>query len=60
MSEETNAETPDPREAMKAALERKKAAGHKSVGGGPNAGPVTGGTHGPAAAKRQFRRKSGG
>ncbi|HBY22964.1 MAG: DUF5302 domain-containing protein [Propionibacteriaceae bacterium] len=52
-------EAPDPKEAMKAALARKQASqGHA---GGTATGPkVSGGPHGQAAGRREFRRKSGG
>lgn len=60
MSDPTEAGEPlDPKEAMRQALERKKA--HEGV---PNAdGPAGRGggqPHGKAGAKRTFRRKSGG
>lgn len=55
------AEARDPKEAMREALERKKNANNKANLDATQAeGKVTGGPHGPAAAKRVFRRKSGG
>lgn len=60
MTSDTSA-TPDPKEQMRQALERKKAQNH---GGGENHTEVqrsTGAAHGPAAGKKQFtRRKAGG
>lgn len=60
----TESETPneplDPKEAMRIALERKKAAEHASAAHGITADRSQGSTHGPATGKRQFRRKSGG
>ncbi len=50
----------DPKEAMRQALERKKAgqsSGSSHLEGGNK---VAGGPHGQAGAKRVFRRKSGG
>lgn len=52
---------PDPKEAMREALERKKNASHASAAAGPQGeGKVGGGPHKAANAKRMFRRKSGG
>lgn len=61
MSDPTSSsDSPDPREAMREALERKKQQNHASAANGPNKGSaVPGGPHGPAGAKRTFRRKSG-
>lgn len=50
----------DPKEAMRQALERKKQAHHDNQQGPSGEQKLTGGPHGPAAAKRVFRRKSGG
>lgn len=60
MTESENTEQPlDPKEAMRQALERKKAA--EQVGRqGFDAERDQGHTHGPVGSKRQFRRKSGG
>ncbi|HOA88892.1 DUF5302 domain-containing protein [Propioniciclava tarda] len=60
MSEpEKQDETPDPKEAMRKALEAKKTASkaHNDAGSGPKS---LGATSKGAASKRQFRRKSGG
>ncbi|MFI6447289.1 DUF5302 domain-containing protein [Kitasatospora sp. NPDC050543] len=43
-----------------AALERKQGIRTDGAGGGPNGDSKIHGTHGAAAAKRNFRRKSGG
>lgn len=49
----------DPKEAMRRALEAKKAATHKNADGvGPQ--KSMGGPHAKAGGKRQFRRKAGG
>lgn len=50
----------DPKEAMRQALERKKAAQHHGGEQGASGPKVSGGPHEKAAGKRQFRRKSGG
>ncbi|WP_203567601.1 DUF5302 family protein [Aestuariimicrobium ganziense] len=51
----------DPKEAMRQALERKKAANHASSAAGAHGeGKVSGGPHKAAASKRVFRRKAGG
>lgn len=55
----TEKETPDPREAMREALERKKNQHHDAAASGPNKQNVSGGPHGQASGKRVFRRKSG-
>lgn len=57
--ESTNTEPVDPKEAMRQALERKKA-GHGSAGSSVDNDKIHGGPHGKAGAKRTFRRKSGG
>lgn len=59
----TNADQPvDPKEAMRQALERKKAAQHASAAAGPEGSgdKAKGGAHGQQGGKRVFRRKSGG
>ncbi len=55
-------QAPDPKEAMRAALEAKKAAQHGSAAAGPHAQGKGGnaGPHGQVGGKRQFRRKAGG
>ncbi len=50
----------DPKEAMREALERKKASQHITAAGGDQKDKAAGGPHGKAAQKRQFRRKAGG
>lgn len=59
-AEQTDAtQSTDPKEAMRRALEAKQGKqreGEQHLDGTK----VTGGPHGAAAAKRQFRRKSGG
>lgn len=51
---------PDPREAMREALDRKKQQHHESSAAGPAKGQgLSGGPHGQAGGKRVFRRKSG-
>jgi len=50
----------DPKEAMRQALERKKAAEHLSAAQGVEADRGQGHTHGKVGGKREFRRKSGG
>jgi hypothetical protein len=51
----------DPKEAMKAALERKKTAQHaRSQGTEGGGSKAKGGAHGQQGGKRVFRRKSGG
>lgn len=54
------AEPLDPKEAMRLALERKKAAEHEGQARVDAERDKGGHAHGPAAAKRVFRRKSGG
>ena len=54
------AQPADPKAAMKAALERKKAATAKANDAHVDAARSTGHTAGAHAGKRQFRRKSGG
>ncbi len=49
----------DPKEAMRQALEAKKAAHHAHAEGAGGTKSM-GSTHAKAAGKRQFRRKSGG
>ncbi|MGA4669944.1 DUF5302 domain-containing protein [Propionibacteriaceae bacterium Y1923] len=57
---QTHQDSPDPREAMREALERKKQHHHGSPAAGPTKGSsVPGGPHGQAGGKRTFRRKSG-
>ena len=57
---DNDTESPDPRDAMREALERKKQQQHGSAAAGPSKGPtVPGGPHGQAGGKRTFRRKSG-
>lgn len=50
----------DPKEQMRAALEAKKAGAHTGENHADGKGKLAGGPHGQAAAKRVFRRKSGG
>lgn len=50
----------DPKEQMRAALEAKKAGAHSGENHADGKGKLSGGPHGQAAAKRVFRRKSGG
>ncbi len=50
---------PDPKEAMRRALEAKKKADHAHHEGAAGAKSL-GATHTKAAGKRQFRRKAGG
>ena len=50
----------DPKEAMRQALERKKAAEHLSAAQGVEADRGQGRAHGKVGGKREFRRKSGG
>ncbi|MHA6508244.1 DUF5302 domain-containing protein [Tessaracoccus sp. Y1736] len=50
----------DPKEAMRQALERKKAAEHLSAAQGVEADRGQGHAHGKVGGKREFRRKSGG
>lgn len=59
MSDDSEAEALDPKEAMRRALEAKKG---KQAGGEQHAqgSKVAGGPHKAAAGKRQFRRKAGG
>lgn len=53
--------SPDPKEAMRLALERKNQATHASAAAGAAKDrKLTGGPHGQAGGKRVFRRKSGG
>lgn len=54
------AEPLDPKEAMRQALERKKAAEHEGQARVDADREQGGHAHGPAGAKRVFRRKSGG
>ena len=59
MTETEPTDVPDPKEAMRQALEAKRNAHHlKASGGGVD--KSVGHTQGKAGAKRQFRRKSGG
>lgn len=58
-SEEPQKEKPDPKEAMRLALERKKQKEHFSASHGVEADKAEGHTHGKAGGKREFRRKSG-
>lgn len=61
MTNEANADAPDPKQAMKEALERKRGSqqhphgpsDHHRDGGGGKA-------HGQAGGRREFRRKAGG
>lgn len=55
-----DAEARDPKELMREALERKKAARHRDAPGAFGDGPLHGQAHGAMGGKRQFRRKSGG
>ncbi|MHA6523054.1 DUF5302 domain-containing protein [Tessaracoccus sp. G1721] len=50
----------DPKEAMRQALERKKAAEHLSASHGVDAERGQVHAHGKVGGKREFRRKSGG
>lgn len=50
----------DPKEAMRQALERKKQGGHGPGGHGDHHRNGGGKAHGPAAGRREFRRKAGG
>lgn len=60
MTEPTETDAPvDPKEAMRQALERKKAAEHSGQRGF-DAADDKGHTHGQVGGKRQFRRKAGG
>jgi len=56
----SDAEVPDPKEAMRKALEAKKASERQGVEGPGTGGKSVGGPHGKEGGKRQFRRKSGG
>ncbi len=58
-TENNGPEKLDPKEAMRQALERKKQAEHMSASHGITADREAGHTHGKAAGKREFRRKSG-
>ena len=50
-------ESPDPRDAMREALERKKNQQHGSASAGPSKGPaLPGGPHGQAGGKRADRQ----
>ena len=61
MSSDNKTPAPDPKEAMRIALEKKNQASHASNTAGPNGDQkVSGGPHGQAGGKRVFRRKSGG
>lgn len=60
MTESEQPDPVDPKEAMRRALEAKKAAQHASAEAAGGAKTLGGSTHGKAGAKRQFRRKSGG
>lgn len=59
-SEEPQEERLDPKEAMRQALERKKAAEHLSAASGVRVERGQGQAHGKVGGKREFRRKSGG
>lgn len=60
MNETANPDRPvDPKEAMRQALERKKAAEHGGQAGF-SAESDHAHTHGAMGGKRQFRRKAGG
>ncbi|WP_425307548.1 DUF5302 family protein [Ammonicoccus fulvus] len=50
----------DPKEAMRQALERKKQGAHGPGGHGDHHRNGGGKAHGPAAGRREFRRKAGG
>ena len=58
-SEKPQEERLDPKEAMRQALERKKQREHFSSSHGIDAERGEGHSQGPAAHKREFRRKSG-
>jgi len=59
MSDDSEADALDPKEAMRQALEAKKG---KQASGEQHAqsSKMSGGPHKAAAGKRQFRRKAGG
>ncbi len=59
-SEKPHQEPLDPKEAMRLALERKKAAEHRSAAAGVEVDRGHGHAHGKVGGKREFRRKSGG
>lgn len=59
MSDQGN-EAVDPKEAMRQALERKKAAQHGGAAHMEGGNKVAGGPQSQAGGKRVFRRKSGG
>lgn len=50
---------PDPKEAMRLALERKKQNEHQSSAHGINSDKSQGRAHSQMGGKREFRRKSG-
>lgn len=52
--------TPDPKEAMRQALERKHGAGQHPHGPSDHHRDGGGKAHGQAGGRREFRRKSGG
>lgn len=54
-----DAGVPDPKEAMRQALEAKRNAAHRTADGG-GVDRAVGHTHAKASGKRQFRRKAGG
>ncbi|WP_040284636.1 DUF5302 domain-containing protein [Tessaracoccus massiliensis] len=62
MSDAEQTDAPlDPKEAMRQALERKKAAEQHVSDSGVHGDRKQGGNaHGPVAGRREFRRKSGG
>ena len=53
-------DTPDTKELMRQALERKHAQRHRTAEATGQEGRASGGPHGPVGGKRTFRRKAGG